>query len=165
MNLYERIAGTARGAKALASARLRHEVLAALHQALTLSGLAQSDVAKSLGVRRSAANQVFRSDGNVRINTLADYLFAMGFELDVRLVRVGEPRKATLERRPVQPAVPDWRVQPPCRPALPMAPAPSEVVDPPVRVRWDAPVNAPVAAYASSTANPGAVVSMRPGAA
>lgn len=153
MSLYERIAGTARGAKALASARLRHEVLTALHQALKLSGLAQSDVAKTLGVRRSAANQVFRGDGNLRVNTLADYLSAMGFELDMRLVRAGEPRKASLERREVRPAVPDWRIQAP-QPVSSGLFLPDEVMEPSVHLRWDVLGNAPVAACAPQTTSP-----------
>ncbi|GII61895.1 hypothetical protein Skr01_19800 [Sphaerisporangium krabiense] len=112
-NLYDRFAATVRGARALAAARLRHEVLATLHQALQLCGLSQSEVAEELGLRRSAVNQVFRGDGNVRINTLADYLHAMGFEADVRLVRAGEPRSATVQQRAVRPATRDWRVRVP----------------------------------------------------
>ncbi|MEV0615180.1 helix-turn-helix transcriptional regulator [Nonomuraea sp. NPDC050404] len=112
-SLYERFAATVRGARALAAARLRHEVLGALHQALQICGMSQSDVAQAVGVRRSAANQVFRGDGNVRINTLADYLHAMGFEADIRLVRSGEPRRAALEQRPIKYVSGDWRIRRP----------------------------------------------------
>ncbi|WP_197048795.1 helix-turn-helix domain-containing protein [Streptosporangium roseum] len=161
MSLYERFASTARGAHALAAARLRHEFLGALHQALKLSGLTQSDIAQSLGIRRSAVNQVFRGDGNLRINTVADYLHAMGFELDVRLVHAGEPRKAAVEQRAIKPAVPDWRVQAP-QPAPTDVFSPEGVDDTPVRVRWLGPVDMPVAAYSPQTTNP--AVSMRLGA-
>ncbi len=112
-NLYERFAATTRGARALAAARLRHEVLSVLHQALHLFGGSQSDLAKRLGFRRSAVNQVFRGDGNLRIDTLADYLHAMGFEADIRLVPTGEPRRATVEQRAVRPVSHDWRVKRP----------------------------------------------------
>ena len=100
--LYERIAAEPGGLRSLASARLRRRVLVLLHRALERSGLTQSELAKKLGYRRSAVNQVFRGDGNVRIETLAEYLHEMGFELDVHLVRAGEPRRAFTERRPVQ---------------------------------------------------------------
>ncbi|MGW4412627.1 helix-turn-helix domain-containing protein [Nonomuraea sp. NPDC004702] len=69
-----------------------------LHKALESSGLTQSDLAKKLGYRRSAVNQVFRGDGNVRIETLAEYLHEMGFELDAHLVPAGEHR-AAFERK------------------------------------------------------------------
>lgn len=102
--LYEQLADSDQGRLALASARLRYEVLGVLHKALEVSGLSQSDVARKLNLRRSAVNQVFRGDGNVRTSTLAEYLFAMGYELDLQLVRAGEPRHAALEGRQPAPA-------------------------------------------------------------
>ncbi|WP_192757237.1 helix-turn-helix domain-containing protein [Actinomadura algeriensis] len=83
----------------MAASRLRRRVLVLLHKALDLSDLSQADLAKRLGRRRSAVNQVFRGDGNVRIETLAEYLHEMGYELDMRLVVAGEPRAAALEGR------------------------------------------------------------------
>jgi transcriptional regulator with XRE-family HTH domain len=102
--LYEQLAANDRGRMELASARLRYEVLGVLHKALEVSGMSQSDLARRLNLRRSAVNQVFRGDGNVRISTLAEYLYAMGFELDLRLVQAGEPRRAALEGRQPRPA-------------------------------------------------------------
>lgn len=99
--LYERIAAEPGGLRSLASARLRRRVLVLLHKALEHSQMNQSDLAKKLGYRRSAVNQVFRGDGNVRIETLAEYLHEMGYELDLQLVNAGEPRRALSERRPV----------------------------------------------------------------
>lgn len=100
MSLYDRVESKAGGKAALASARLRREVLVALHEAFAASGVhTQSEVAERLKVRKSAVSQVFRGDGNLRINTLAEYLFALGFELDVKLVVAGEPRRAELEGR------------------------------------------------------------------
>lgn len=153
MSLYERFASTIRGARALAAARLRHEILGVLHQGLSLSGLTQSDTAKSLGIRRSAVNQVFRGDGNLRVNTIADYLDTMGFELDVRLVRAGEPRKATMEKRAQGLAVPDWRVQAPQQVSTGVF-SPDSVNDAHINVRWNRITDMPIAAYSPPTTNP-----------
>lgn len=109
MSLYERIAARPGGERALAVARIRRSVLVILHRAFKASGLdSQSDLAKRLRVRRSAVNQVFRGDGNVRISTLAEYLHAMGFEADLTLVKAGEMRTAALENRSPVPAFPNW---------------------------------------------------------
>ena len=98
MSLYDRVAARPGGGRALASARLRRAVLCALDDALRKSGVAsQSELAKRLGVRRSAVSQVFRSDGNVRVDTLAAYLWELGFELDVTLVPAGELRRRAVE--------------------------------------------------------------------
>ncbi|WP_079041181.1 XRE family transcriptional regulator [Streptomyces sp. Root264] len=108
-SLYDRFASSEDGSQLLAAARLRREVLRILHRALEASGLTQSQLAERLHIRKSAVNQVFRGDGNLRVNTLAHYLSAMGFELDVRVVEAGEPRKAVLEGREMTPALKqDW---------------------------------------------------------
>ncbi|MFI9827904.1 helix-turn-helix domain-containing protein [Streptomyces sp. NPDC051913] len=108
-SLYDRFAGSEDGAQLLAAARLRREVLRILHRALEASGLTQSQLADRLRVRKSAVSQVFRGDGNLRVNTLAHYLNAMGYELDIRVVGAGEPRKAVLEGREMVPAFEqDW---------------------------------------------------------
>jgi transcriptional regulator with XRE-family HTH domain len=100
MSLYDRVLARRDGERALAIARLKRAVLATLLEAFSLSRIStQSDLARSLQVRRSAVNQVFNGDGNVRISTLAEYLNAMGYELDISLVRSGEPRAAALEGR------------------------------------------------------------------
>lgn len=93
MSLYRRLAASSTGVKALSAARLRYEVLRVLHLALEKSGQSQSELAGRLGVRKSAVNQVLRGDGNVRISTLADYLHATGYELELRLVPAGKPRE------------------------------------------------------------------------
>jgi transcriptional regulator with XRE-family HTH domain len=100
---YERLAADHDGSRLLAGSRLRRRVVVVLHQALELSRLSQSGLARKLGVRKSAVNQVFRGDGNVRIETLAAYLHEMGFELDVQLVEAGEPRAAAVEGRSARP--------------------------------------------------------------
>lgn len=93
MTMFERLASTPEGARGLAAARLRYRVLSLLHEALEVSPLNQSDLAEKLGIRKSAVSQVLRGDGNVRINTLADYGHALGFELSVDLVPAGAPRR------------------------------------------------------------------------
>lgn len=106
MSLYDRVIARAGGGRALAIARLRRTVLSTLHSAFSMSGIeSQSDLARRLRVRRSAVNQIFNGDGNLRISTLAEYLYEMGYELDITLVRAGEPRAAALEGRVVQPAL------------------------------------------------------------
>jgi transcriptional regulator with XRE-family HTH domain len=93
MTSYETFASDEDGQRRLAKSRLRHSVLTTLHEALASAKLTKTEVASRLGVRKSAVGQVFGGDGNVRINTLADYLFAMGLELDIHAVPVGELRK------------------------------------------------------------------------
>ncbi|WP_374195160.1 helix-turn-helix domain-containing protein [Streptomyces sp. ISL-1] len=84
-------------------------MLRVLHKALEACGLTQSELAERLRVRKSAVSQALRGDGNLRVNTIASYLSAMGYELDVRLVEAGEPRKAVLEGREVHPSfTQDW---------------------------------------------------------
>jgi transcriptional regulator with XRE-family HTH domain len=106
MSVYNRVLARRGGGRALAIARLKRAVLATLQEAFSLSGIgSQSDLARRLEVRRSAVNQVFNGDGNVRISTLAEYLHAMGYELDISLLRSGEPRAAALEGRSPRAAV------------------------------------------------------------
>jgi transcriptional regulator with XRE-family HTH domain len=107
--LYDRVADKPGGEKALAAARLRREVLVVLHHAFEASGLrTQTEIARRLGVRRSAVSQVFKGDGNLRINTLAEYLFTLGFEIDLNLVAAGEPRRAMVEGQAAAPTDVAW---------------------------------------------------------
>lgn len=98
-SLHERFASTDDGARRLAVARLRREVLKTLHRALKASGLSQVDLARRLGVRKSAVSQVLNGDGNVRITTLAEYLYATGHEMKLAIVPAGQPRADVLARR------------------------------------------------------------------
>jgi hypothetical protein len=108
-SLYDRVASKPGGEAALAAARLRRQVLVALHQAFEESGLhTKTEIARRLNIRRSAVCQVFRGGGNLRVNTLADYLFALGFELEVKLVQAVEPRRAEIEGRAAMPVDTGW---------------------------------------------------------
>lgn len=100
MTMYEQIASKRGGASRLAAARLRYKVLTLLHSAAQASPLNQSELAAALGVRKSAVSQVLRGDGNVRVNTLAEYAFELGFEIEIELVPAGTARVAATEFAP-----------------------------------------------------------------
>jgi transcriptional regulator with XRE-family HTH domain len=53
-------------------------VIDLLQESLRESGKNQSDLAEELGLSRSAVSQVLLGDGNLRVATLAEYLFALG---------------------------------------------------------------------------------------
>jgi len=101
VSLYDLLSSTNEGRRGLAGARLRHEVLAALHQALEASGMSKAQLASSLGVRRSAVTGVFKGNGNLRVNTLSQYLFEMGFEGRFVAHPVGAARETALTWRRV----------------------------------------------------------------
>jgi transcriptional regulator with XRE-family HTH domain len=98
VSLYDLVSERPGGARAIAAARLRRRVVAILHRAFLLSDVnSQSALAKKLNIRKSAVSQVFRSDGNLRINTLAEYLYELGFEVDLELIEAGELRRAAIK--------------------------------------------------------------------
>lgn len=92
---FDLISSTPEGRRRLAAAQLRREVLVALEEALSESGMTQASLAAALGRSRSAVNQVFSGDGNIRVSTLAEYLHEMGQELLLTRVPSGS-RRATL---------------------------------------------------------------------
>ncbi len=83
------------GKKLLASAKLRREIIKALSKALAASKMTQSDLSRELGKSRSAVNQVLTGDGNLKIETIAEYLFAMGAELHVQVSTSASVRVST----------------------------------------------------------------------
>ncbi len=91
-HLYDALAQTPEGARQLSMARLRREIQVALFEALQESGKSQADLARELGVRKSAVNQVFSSNGNLQIDTIAKYLHALGAEILLIPVPAGVPR-------------------------------------------------------------------------
>jgi len=82
-----------------AGARVRARVLALLHGALRESGIDKTVLANRMGVRKSAVSSIFRGNGNLRMDTLAECLAALGFEADLTVVRYGEIDTARDERR------------------------------------------------------------------
>lgn len=81
------------------AARLRARALALLHGALRQSKIDQVTLARRLGVRKSAVNAVLQGNGNVRINTLAEYMAVMGLEIDMVATELGELDRCLAERR------------------------------------------------------------------
>ena len=81
MTLYESIAAQPDGRRRLAAAEARYSALEVLFEALDKSGLSRKELADRLGLRKSAVSEVFGGNGNLRVNTLSDYLFECGFTL------------------------------------------------------------------------------------
>jgi transcriptional regulator with XRE-family HTH domain len=88
MNLQELVESLPNGGRHMAAARLRHEVIDALQDAFDKSGRTQTDLAGALDRSKSAVSQVFLGDGNLRISTLAEYLYELGMELAIELVPI-----------------------------------------------------------------------------
>ncbi|MFD8319136.1 helix-turn-helix domain-containing protein [Kitasatospora purpeofusca] len=101
-SLYDRLASTDEGARALSAARLRYEILAQINEALEELGISQAELARRLGIRKSAVNQVVNGDGNMRVSTVAEYLHALGWELKVNRVEKGSIRREVVESRPAE---------------------------------------------------------------
>lgn len=97
MTLYDRVAATPDGSRALAAARLRREVLRCLHRAQAASGLSVADIATAIGGRRRDVRRALDGDGNLRPDVVARYLHAMGYEVELRIVPAGEPRRKVVE--------------------------------------------------------------------
>lgn len=74
MSLYERIAARPGGLRDLAAARLRYRVATILQQA-------------GIDVRRA---------GRIRVDRLAEMLHDAGYELEIKAVPAGEPRRKAI---------------------------------------------------------------------
>ena len=83
MSLRQMIDQLPKGGSLLASARLRRQIVKSLNIALNDSKMSQSELARALGKSRSAVSQVLTGDGNLKIETVAEYLHEMGAELNV----------------------------------------------------------------------------------
>lgn len=92
MSTYAALASSADGRRLLSKSRLRYRVLASLERALADAGITKTELSGRLGLRKSAVSQVFGGDGNLRVNTIAEYLDALDCELEVRVVPAGTAR-------------------------------------------------------------------------
>jgi len=77
-----------------------NRVVGLLNEALAVSGRTQVEIAEALGVTAGRVSQVFSGEGNIRISTLARYLRAMGYSLELNarpvvgnLARIGGSRR------------------------------------------------------------------------
>ena len=111
MTLYDRLAATPDGSRTLAQARLRRETLRCLHRAQAASGLSVAEVADAIGGRRRDVRRDFDGDGNIKPDVVARYLHAMGYEVELRIVAAGEPRRKATESQDTSEHPDDGRAQ------------------------------------------------------
>lgn len=83
----------------MSAARVRRRALLILHGALKASGFDQVKLAKALGLKKSAVSAALNGNGNLSLNTLAEYMGAMGFEVDLVATALGEVEAAQAEHR------------------------------------------------------------------
>lgn len=97
MSLRRMIEQLPKGGAILASARLRRQIVKSLNVALNNSNMSQSELARALGKSRSAVNQVLTGDGNLKIETVAEYLYEMGAEMNVSVHFPSTKREVSLD--------------------------------------------------------------------
>ena len=76
------------GTLGYAQTKLRRDIADLLHATLAGSEFSQSGLARSLRKSRCAVNQVLTRDRNLRLDTVAEYLDSMGYELVVAVRKV-----------------------------------------------------------------------------
>lgn len=86
MNLTEYVENVPDGQRMLASSRFRRDVLVMLDDAIEKSGVSELELAQRLGLSQRDISEVLSSDGNLRMETISDYLFEMGFQIEMRVV-------------------------------------------------------------------------------
>jgi transcriptional regulator with XRE-family HTH domain len=86
--LIEELEASPKHAQELAAARFAMSVDAALVAALEQAGVSKADLADILGVSASAASQVFDSEGNLRVSTIARYARALGYQAALQMYPV-----------------------------------------------------------------------------
>lgn len=97
MSLYERIASTPEGERGLAMARLRRLVFHLIHVAG--ENINDDGMRHRSGLSRRRARAMWHNGGDVTINELAAWLWAGGYEAEIRIVPAGQPRTEVLARR------------------------------------------------------------------
>lgn len=74
-----------------AAAKAAVESVALINSVVEDAGLLQSELAKALGLTEGRVSQVLNGDGNVRVSTLARFLRAAGYDLDIAATPVAKP--------------------------------------------------------------------------
>lgn len=105
MSLHERLSATHDGRRALAKTRLRTQVIEGLWEAVEACG-GEDEFRRRAGLSKRRLRRVSIERRDIRVDELADWLHAGGFELEVRLVPAGQPRADVLERREVAATMP-----------------------------------------------------------
>lgn len=103
-SLYEQVAATPAGARELAAARGEIRVVQLLDLAKEQSGYTNRQLAERLGVGESRVSQVLNGDGNLRVATVARFLHAMGYELELAAADTGggAPLRTPRRRTPAR---------------------------------------------------------------
>ena len=78
MDAYQERLATPQGRLGLAKAELRLRAVEAIADAVERAGISQKDLAERLGVSEGRVSQVLGGDHNLRLNTLAEYMHALG---------------------------------------------------------------------------------------
>lgn len=73
-----------------AAAEAAVESVALINEAIAGAGLLQSRLAQELGITEGRVSQVVNGDGNVRVSTLARFLRAAGYQLNLTASLVGK---------------------------------------------------------------------------
>lgn len=92
-SLYEERASTVAGAIGLAAARLAMQATRLLSAAKRESGLSSKDISSRLGVTEGRVSQVLNGDGNIHVATLARFMRAMGYTIELTAVPAQPDRK------------------------------------------------------------------------
>jgi len=82
--MVEERGSTPRGAQALAAAKLAIRVIRLIWYAKGAARITSKVLADRLGVTEGRVSQVINGDGNVHIATLARFMHAMGYEVQIK---------------------------------------------------------------------------------
>jgi transcriptional regulator with XRE-family HTH domain len=82
-SLYDEHAATKAGPLSLAAATLAMRVSRLLHGAKSASKMSSKQIAERMDISEGRVSQVLNGDGNVHIATLARFMRAMGYMLEV----------------------------------------------------------------------------------
>ncbi|WP_432978622.1 hypothetical protein [Dactylosporangium sp. CA-233914] len=82
-SLVDEVDSTRKGAQGMAAARLAIQIVRLLVTAKSQSRLTNRDLADELDVTEGRVSQVLNGDGNIHIGTLARFMHAMGYALEI----------------------------------------------------------------------------------